>query len=423
MHSYKQWCCKAFVTTAVCCAVVSAAAAQVPFGMRTGQSFMPGDEAREIFNLGQKFYDEYRFADAETKFREVVQRSSKNPIADRADYYLIRTLTQTGKKNEALSRIVSFPRRYPSSKWLNDVQELRMQLTNEVPARADEILLYGSAPVPEQTPAVRPTRVYRAVPLPPSTFPAPAPAPPAGQPAVAAPFVFTFQPSNPEISLQQEIMRAMFHVNVDRAIEIATERLKANPADPVVLSSLNLVAASPSPQSTSMLVTIAKNSVNPKARRDAIFWLGQSRANRDAVVDTLVGLLPTIADDDSEAVVYSLSQIRTDKSMGALATIARDRAKSEKVRNDAVRSIGQSRVANRVGWLEDVYKNCMDNSRVRQQALLALSQVREPRALTLIGNIASSDPDIELRRRAAAVLSQTGSSDPNVNFQRVLQTR
>ena len=55
------------------------------------------DEARETFNAGRQLYDEDNFAEAERKFREVIQKFPRHPIADRADYYLIRTLTQLGK--------------------------------------------------------------------------------------------------------------------------------------------------------------------------------------------------------------------------------------------------------------------------------------------------------------------------------------
>ena len=51
----------------------------------------------------------------------------------------------------------------------------------------------------------------------------------------------------------------------------------------------------------------------------------------------------------------------------------------------------QSRAANRVGLLNDIYKNSMDNSKIRQQVLFALNQTREPQAVTIIGNIAGKD--------------------------------
>src|SRR5215471_6813780 len=314
----------------------SAASAQVGIYVR-GQSFLPPDEARDIYNAGKAFYDESRYTEAENKFRDVVRRFPKNPITDRADYWLIRTLAQLGKRTDALNRIDAFAKQYPKSPWLDDVQEFRIQLTNQLPPRAETILLTRQAPVP--APAPNPFPAGQVI----------APIPPI-PPLPPMPFVSVdwagFQSSDPEISFQQEVLRAFFHNNADKAIEIAMERLKANPADPVVLSSLNLVASIRSAQAMAMLLGIVKSSTNAKARRDAIYWLGQSRGDRDAIVDTLVGLIPSLAEEDSEAVTFALSQMRTDKSLNALATIARDKSKTEKARTTAVFWIAQSRVPN-----------------------------------------------------------------------------
>src|SRR5437764_15374739 len=90
-------------------AFASGAPAQHTRLVRLQRSLVPApDEARDIFNAGQQLYDQSRYSEAESKFREVVQRFPKNPIADRADYYLIRALSQSGKKSEALDRINAF---------------------------------------------------------------------------------------------------------------------------------------------------------------------------------------------------------------------------------------------------------------------------------------------------------------------------
>ena len=379
--------------------------------VRHQYSFFPADEARDLFNAGQRFYDQDKFSEAEKRFREVITRFPSNPIADRADYYLIRTLSQMGKQTEAISRIDAFPKNYPRSSWLNDVQEMRVRLTNQVPDGAEKRL----------RPPVRSVQINaQALPPSPPTPPSPAPFFTSVGPS---PFPIEFQSSDPEISLQQEIMRAMFHNDAERAIQIATERLKVNPADPVVLSSLNVVATSRSPQALPMLIEIAKGSTNPKARRDAIFWLGQSRGDKDAIVDTLVGLLPSLTDDDSEAVSFALGQMRTDKALNALSTIARDKNRNEKLRNNALFWIGQSRAPNRVGMLEDIYKSNMDSSKVRLQVLFALSQTRDPQATTILSNIAQNDPDIEVKKQAIFWLGQSRSPEANQALERLLQKK
>lgn len=370
--------------------------------------------ARELFNVGQKFYDQLRYPDAERTFREVLQKYSKSAIADKAGYYLIRTLFQSDKRTEALEQINAFPKSYPNSAWNGDVQEIRIQLTNQVPPRAEAILLRQRPPGPPTAPGP----VARSIEFVPPAAPLP-PSPPAPRVRFGGPA----QSADPQISLLQETMRAIFRSDVNRGLQIAMDRLKMDMADPVVLSTLDAVAASASTQALPFLLDVAKNSPNIRARKDAIFWMSQSPGNKDEVVDALTGLLPSLGDDDSDAVTFALGQIHTDKAFNTLAGIARDKNRSEKTRIYALFSIGQSRVPNRVALLEDIYKNSGDSSQMRAQTLFALSQTRDPQAIAILGNIATSDPDFTLRKQAVMRLGQMKSPEATQALENVLRRK
>lgn len=277
------------------------------------------DEPRQIFNSGQSLYDQDNFAGAEKRFREVIQRFPRHAIADRAEYYLIRTLTQLGKTAEALARMNAFARTYPRSRWWADVEELKIRLTHQVPPSAARVLLQAPPESPVPNASLEASRRVLVI----------------SQAAA--------ETQDLEISLQQEIMRAMFLSDATRAIEIATERLKGNMADPLVLATLDMFATSAPAQGLPMLIEIAKNSPNPKARKDAIFWMSQAKADRDSLVDALLELSSSNA-DDGDAINFALSQIRTEKAINALAAIAQDKSKSEATRQNA-RS-----------WLRDIRK-------------------------------------------------------------------
>src|SRR5262249_59152513 len=130
-------------------------------------------------------------------------------------------------------------------------------------------------------------------------------------------------------SWQQEVMRVFFRSDADRALQIAMERLKTDMADPVVLSTLDAVAQSASANALPFLLDVAKNSPNIRARKDAIFWMSQSRGNKDALVDTLTGFLPTMPDDDADAVTFSLGQVPTETALNTPAATSRDTHPSE----------------------------------------------------------------------------------------------
>src|ERR1700693_3577453 len=99
MYSNLKWISKVTLLGLGIAIFASPASAQYTRVSTLQRSLLPAaDEARDIFNAGLQFYDQSRYADAERKFREVVQRFPGNAIADRAHYYLIRTLMQAGKK-------------------------------------------------------------------------------------------------------------------------------------------------------------------------------------------------------------------------------------------------------------------------------------------------------------------------------------
>ncbi len=372
--------------------------------------------ARELFNTGQRFYDQFRYPDAERTFRDVIQRFPKSSIADRADYYLIRTLSQSGKRSEALERINAFAKSYPKSPWNGDVQEKRIELTNQISPRVEAILLSPAPPAPPSAPAAaaptpRAVEFVRGIPLPPSP------------PALRAPFAGPVQNLDLQVSLLQETMRAIFRSDVNRGLQIAIERLKMDMSDPVVLSTLDAVAASSSTQALPFLLDVARNSPNLRARKDAIFWMSQSQGNKDAAVDALNGLLPTLTDGDSESVTFALAQIRTDKALNALAGIARDKNRSEKARSSALFWIGRSNASNRVALLEDIYKNGNDSSQLRSQTLFALSQTHDPQAVPILGSIAASDPDFALRKQAVMWLGQMKSPEATQALENILRKK
>jgi tetratricopeptide (TPR) repeat protein len=325
----------------------------------------PGDPARDLFNEGQRFYDQSRFGDAERTFRQVTERYPRSTVADRAEYYLIRTLRQTGKTVEALNHINSFRKTYPNSTWNLDVEEEKMEITNQIPAAAQAILIGQS---------VAPLR-----PVPPRPA-APRPVPP-HPPAIAVQPV-EIQNFDLQISFLQEAMRVMFRNDASRALQIATERLKADMADPVVISSMSILVSNASAQGLPILVEIAKNSPDMRARKDAAYWMTRVNSDKDRIVDTLMGLLPT--DDNTDGVTYALGQIRTEKSFNALAGIVTDKSRSEKVRTQALVALGQAHDPRTVALLANIANG---DSELRTEALRWLGQIRSPAAMQVLENL------------------------------------
>jgi HEAT repeat protein len=398
MYSKTKWPIT-FATTSLALAFsampLAAQAFQIPV-MQFG--FMEADAARDLFNSGMNFFDNAKYGQAESVFRQVVKKYPKNEIADRSSYYLALSLANQGKISEARTQIDMLKKQYPRSSWLDDAEELRVKITKDIPAEYMAMLAATAPPAPAPTPAPPPT---------------PAVAPVAvrsGQVAgirSTTPRAGSRTEVTPEVSLQREVLRVLFENDPDHAIEIATERLKADPTDPVALGNLHMVANSKSDKALPMLITLAKTSPDSRTRRDAVMWISQSRGDKDQIADILIGLVPSMtADDDSSGITYALSQVNTPKSIDALASIARDKTKSARVRMNALNWITESRVPNRLSLLDDIYKSNMDNAGIRRQIIPFIGRSKDPQAVSILANIASTDPDLSVKRDAVVFLGQ-----------------
>jgi HEAT repeat protein len=65
----------------------------------------------------------------------------------------------------------------------------------------------------------------------------------------------------------------------------------------------------------------------------------------------------------------------------------------------------------------------MDNSKMRERVTFALSQTRDPQATGILGNIASNDPDIEVRKQAVFWLGQIRSPEAGRALENLLQRK
>ncbi len=213
---------------------------------------------------------------------------------------------------------------------------------------------------------------------------------------------------DPEVSLQQEIMRAVIAADPERAMEIAAERLERDPSDPVVLANFHMIARSNTDQALTMLQNIATNSESERARREAIFWISRWDGDEERIVDVLLEILPSIDDDETAAsVAFSLSRVESERAVSVLETIASDASRSEELRKNAVFYISRTDVGNQVEALGRIYRSASDNEEIRKQVTFSLSRTDdEAGAVNLLGEIARNDPSTEVRKQAVFFLGR-----------------
>jgi HEAT repeat protein len=87
-----------------------------------------------------------------------------------------------------------------------------------------------------------------------------------------------------------------------------------------------------------------------------------------------MGLLPALSDDTSHAFTFSLAQMRTDKAYSSLAAIVTDKTRSDKLRQQALMALGQNRDQRAITALENILTGDSD-PRTRTQALQLLENL------------------------------------------------
>jgi HEAT repeats len=162
--------------------------------------------------------------------------------------------------------------------------------------------------------------------------------------------------TDPAVRLQQEVFRTLLRNNPDRALDLAAERLKTDPADAVVLGNLSMIANISSPKALPLLVSIAKSSPNSAARRDATISIARTRGEKDGL--TLLEDLYASSSDNVElrrTVVSSIGRLADPKCIAVLTRIVRSDA-DESVRRTAVQSLGSRKEPEALKALEDLLK-------------------------------------------------------------------
>jgi tetratricopeptide (TPR) repeat protein len=326
------------------------------------QTSVQNNQARSLFLEGCDLWDDGKFVDAERKFRDALNRYPKAEQSDRTSYYLITTLIQLGRADEARAEILNFYKLYPQSTWRSDVEEKRLMLSE--PSRTAFRGYQAAHGFP------LPTARYRIV-MPPNSFP-----------------VNVHIVSSP--SLEQEQLRIIVQSDANKGIAVARERLKVNPSDPVVISNFGTIAVSGSPQAFPFFVVVAGRGPSPHTRDQARFWIGRLKNDNDAVGK---GLVEIVKEKDGVPIVAEVfSHINPAATLNVLNQII------------------QVPSVEKLDALEKIYKSATVQP-VRSQIVQSAGSMPEPAARDFLTEVAKTEHDVSIRLAAIHTLSMRPDVD------------
>ena len=227
------------------------------------------------------------------------------------------------------------------------------------------------------------------------------------QTAESADMLLAAAKNDPDAEVREQAVFWLSQVRDPRAVEMLVGILNSGADRRVREKALFALSQHSSPQATTVLRDFAENERQPTELRErAIFGLGQRRGVDQ--VDYLRTLYRKLTDSDlKEKVLFALMQRKGSGNEAFVLSIANDPKESIDLRKRAIFTAGQMGVD--VAQLAALYGSLTERD-LREQVIFAIAQRHEGAAIEKLMDIARSDPDREMRKKAIFWLGQ--SRDP-----------
>jgi len=222
---------------------------------------------------------------------------------------------------------------------------------------------------------------------------------------------------DPNQEVRKKAVFWLGQVNTDRAAQALVQMLESSTTSSELREqAIFALMQQRSERGQAAVRRIAEDNGAPSELREkAVFWLGQQRSAANA--QYLRGLFDRLANAPAgsngetirQKILFSLSQMRGEGNDQWLMQVAADPKHSVETRKQAIFSAGQAGVS--TADLIALYGK-VNEREIKEQLIWVLSEKRDEAAFTRLMQIAKSDPDRELRKKAIFWLGQ--SNDPRV---------
>jgi HEAT repeat protein/TolA-binding protein len=183
-----------------------------------------------------------------------------------------------------------------------------------------------------------------------------------------------------EVSVRAEALAALGQMDMQAALPVVKKVLARRDECTVELRrrALYLVGRQADSSAAGIILDVARNDPNAGIRGEAMRWL--PRVAGDGAVPQLEELLRTSNDEQTQrAAVYALAAMDSDRGRKAIRTLIERPDASERLRYEAIASLGREREgrgvsAEDVAYLRSLYGK-LESARLREAVLMSLSRI------------------------------------------------
>lgn len=301
-------------------------------------------KAEEAYKKARRALNSEEYRDAAGQFEEVYERYTDTKYAARALYWQAYSLYKLGGKPElkkaerALERHLD---RYSDTSTREDATELYYRVLGQLAKGGDKDAARKIAEKTERELEMEKGRD---------------------------------RDVDEDIEEKMAALHALINMKSDKALPMLEKLLADKSPEKAELraQSLFLLSQSGSDEAADILMRVARDDPDPEVRQNAVFWLSQTRSDKAA--EFLEELLVDTDDPQMlEKVIFSLAQIGDDRALAALRRIAMDRAQPEEPRANAIFWLGQSGGLDDIAFVKELYGE-LEDEELKEKVIFSVSQ-------------------------------------------------
>ncbi|NOT07855.1 MAG: hypothetical protein HOP28_06580 [Gemmatimonadales bacterium] len=352
-------------------------------------------DARAALNRG-------RNADAATLFADVYRKYPRSAYAADAYYWQAYALSKRGggeSLRQALEVLTLQKEKAPNASTRRDADNLYTRIEGELARRGDADAAGNIArrAATAVAPVVAPTPP---TPVTPTTAPA--------LPTRSSRSSRRSDRCDGD-DVQTEALNALMQMDEDRALPILKKVLaRRDPGSECLRrKAVFIISQHEGSETERTLLDAARNDPDQEVREQAVQWLSQvDSPGAVAALDSILrspGTEPALRDK----AVFALSQQDSPKARQALKDFALRPGAPEEARKNAIFWIGQGDDPDRLGFLQSIFAQ-LKTSGAREQVIFSVSQIDNRESQRWLIQIASDgNEEIELRKKALFWVGQS----------------
>ena len=363
-------------------------------------AWLQNDPADSLYRAAREALDRRDYRRAAELFGQVPDRFANSGYAADAYYWRAFALYRIGgtpQLRAALAALETQRARHPQAATRGDAQALERRIQGELARRGDQDAAVEVARAAEAA----------AVPVVPSVPSAPTAATPPAAPAAPSAGSREDRCTADEDDTKLAALSALQQMDDARARPILRRVLARRDAGSVCLrrKAVFLIAQESAEGAEEILLEAARSDPDREVREQSVFWLSQ--VGSDKAVGALDSILRTSKDRGlQEKAVFALSQQDSPRAQQALRGYAERGDLPADLREKVVFWIGQSGGAENEAFLRALYGR-LTNDTLRNKVLFAVSQAGGPENTRfLLGITRDGRQPIELRKQALFWASQ-----------------